>query len=502
MKIFKTLLLFCLPFSVLAQNVEDNLMFEKVPVGIYANGDTIYADHYSVDPYIIIDYRIDDSNRYLYLTLCTKINPQGIAFGRFSLCFDLINKTTRYIQRFSEDVHYIKNYRDYIVTHVGPEDAVVINKSGDKKKKGKFVFTIDYVDETAGIGLSYNGYGVDMKTFKTIWENPIDRSNGVLNLRKIDSLNVIVTANGLRKLNLLTGEGWYIPFRTGVTEKVWILSYKEMPVYSLYKVKGKQKSAREALVIDMCSRPIRYNNVYYMAGAEEVVAVDTSGKLLWKRTLPSDHTGSSDLQILGNNLVVLNKGFAYSHLARTYTSTPYVAAYDMNSGKLQYSHVFDSSIMIVECGIDNDTLHLLTDKQFAILDGHTGKIIKESYNVPVDSILFGGYNDLVWRGQLFDSSMKTSFSVLYPHTYYLESEGKGLIQFDENLNVSRWWPAKKYYYRKTMPNGTYIYIKGKKAVIAKGQTKLATFFKYPDLYHDKLLIKFDESEITICPVPE
>lgn len=95
-------------------------------------------------------------------------------------------------------------------------------------------------------------------------------------------------------------------------------------------------SSGHNLVRDVVSYVLADSLNNYLASKQNVVKLNKNGEIIWRQSLPSDLTSKSLIFKYEDNLVMVNKGFAYMGYRQLDFGTPFIASFDLNTGEKKY----------------------------------------------------------------------------------------------------------------------------------------------------------------------
>ncbi len=255
--------------------------------------------------------------------------------------------------------NYVMFGKKYIYIY-GTSSAIACDiQNGEQKwKSWGYTSMIDeinmlhltYVDEEPG---SSKVEGYNPETKQTFWKLPIPHNKcwGWNDIIRQDDSHIIVLANNLNRINLLTGEQQIIETKSGVIHAgkalgnalLW-MGAGMVPVggpvlqMGLFIPASVSRNATTALHSNICQR----GELYYFADSERLICFDGEMNIRWSTDLPVK-SGSHSALVLNNNMLYLfNYGYGLTSTGKHKDwGSAFMAVYDANTGKVQNNVQWD-----------------------------------------------------------------------------------------------------------------------------------------------------------------
>lgn len=206
-------------------------------------------------------------------------------------------------------------------------------------------------------------YQLELNNGNRLWERKINYEFGWDHITNLNDSVLLITADGLHTIHLNNGKGWNYPLFTGSSN--YTANYTK-PLDSPYQSEfGIFPPANERQIYGMVSRPVIHNSLIYIASSDMLVCLNMDGKKVWNRTLPENFTGNSTIFIDEENIYLVNNGYAFSQGEKISCGQPYIASFDIKSGKQKYFSKVDKGIIIDSYYKDQKIYLLMPDKLLA-----------------------------------------------------------------------------------------------------------------------------------------
>jgi len=306
------------------------------------------------------------------------------------------------------------------------------------------------------------------------WDRFIFMSYGYNDILKLNDFTNLVVADGLHSVNLNTGTGWGFKRITGTRKlikrnntltifEVGLGLIQENDIYSpltsglveddfIYR-------AKHYIICDIVSNVIIDNSKIYWASKQNIVKLDTSGKVQWENNLPNDEVSKSKIFINGRVLCLLNLGYAFSTTflcQNIIYGKPFIEGFDKNTGnKLYYQSLKNNNYPITGYKVSNNTLILFSDSIISKYSIDNGELIKEKA-INTDTL---GLIDCYISNSTY--ILKDSLLICLNDsnsTYHcILTKNKKIIQINDQLEVLNIWNNEDTY-AKYLAKGDFNFI--------------------------------------------
>jgi outer membrane protein assembly factor BamB len=320
-------------------------------------------------PERIYQAHLDTSTNLLTVQL-RKTNKQETKYKKYGkiVQYDMENDKILWTRDIDYKTTYIKNH----------SKTVIITESS--LSYGLDVFTgeilwggthnIYFAAPKFNIALGYrSGYydkelkvleGLNLKTGRVAWKRELSREMGWNDILYINDSTLLVYSKGLHTININNGQGW--DYHTVTYE--FDHSRYGYPFI---------KSYASNIWIDSTS--------IYVTSKNEIVKLDReTGEAIWKTENLKNNAGGSLLIIKDSVIYLIHKGYKQNSFDYSLYETPFIAAFDKQTGTLQYiTQTKPDQIPILDYETFEDEIYLLSKNRLARYNLKTGKLLKDKY---------------------------------------------------------------------------------------------------------------------------
>lgn len=394
----------------------------------------------------------------------------------FVVYYDVRQKAVKWSKKVDyRNVQY-KQYNDQLFEITAQKSHHINVETGERDIE---IYGRVFMVNKAGIGIAMGSnatlQGIDSHAKKMIWQVPIDNSFGWNNLKWLNDSVLLITADGLYGLNVLTGKKWSYLAVTGDKDYSRAIGMGVAGV-ALGVLTGTMIVPTGPDVISsIASPPVVDSGVIYFASKENIVGLDQSnGKVIWTKPLPKELTSNSTLFVKDHFLYMVNHGYAYKGGSEVRYGAPFIAKYDLETGDEVFVKTISQSKMVRDFDVRGEELVLVFDERivnYSMSDG--GRITSADF----DKLKYGSLkncigehvyrrcNDSAYRRITLSDSSKT----------YVYGSMRKVMEIDHELSVSDQWGADQLgTYDVAWNDYTLIKIKGETIVLDKEGKKVAT----------------------------
>lgn len=327
---------------------------------ISASNNPFMAHQYSIIPFSIAAYNYDEQTHRLYVYIDETVSKRGPdKKGNGIICYDMDKMKLLYRYDYSGSSDLLHVLDGYIL-----RDESLGTLIKDEKTNKEIAFLkgkLAMFSSKHKLYINTNGTAYDIITGEKRWKAEFRRKIPWVNVYAIDEDNIIISTEGVHKINFKTGVVWSHPMNTTLTSmpSIWdVVTYQSMmltPAGYYSKPQGPDYN------YGMCSNVlVDKNQNCYAAGNDRIISIANDGKLRWDNSLRIYNTGKSKIWSSGDTLYMLSLGYANRLNLIVRQSFPYIDAYNINSGKLIYHKEFGTNEPIVDYTVDDDNLFVRT----------------------------------------------------------------------------------------------------------------------------------------------
>lgn len=464
----------------------------------------LHAVRYDVGGYRILNYARSNDNKKIYLFL-REANGNGYyKKGDYIVYFDVIEgKISSQVKLHGYGKGY-KMYERYITRDNGEVRDVYDPYTG--KRMWYTNGYIAYVDTQKNLCITQDGVCFDMLTGKKKWSHKIGiKYDWASNLYKPEENTLMTIADGLQCIDVNTGEGWSYPLymledtRSSPEFGHSIRTVMTTMMFGAIVAMALNASEHDTVFKSkLCSNIVQQDDKYYLAGFEEIICVNKTGKALWQKDLPYK-TAISEIVLRGDTLLLISAGMKRK-------AVPYVAAYNSKTGDLLYKTVLVGQDNIIDYAFYDTTLFLRMETSAALYNWCTGEQIVFS---TIDKNEKLGANEFktIMDGENFfihDSlnNKDRTLSKAFPGSYFLSNKKGDLLRLDVTLHVIGEVPQTQYGNERYFDTGWILTIMpGDKVFLKNEHEPVAQLESVPQLKCGNKLINIEPKGITVIDMP-
>ncbi|MBA3827854.1 MAG: PQQ-binding-like beta-propeller repeat protein [Taibaiella sp.] len=376
MKIIYTLCLL-LPAIVFAQK-EDNTFYTE-PITTHAGSATLHTNRIHF-PFSVYKYYIDSNNNRLLLILRKEVKGKYKDEGYLAL-YDINTGALLWKNPMkSFEVLYNKNVT---TMSAGGESYCFDNTTG--KLLWHAQKTMEYVHPTINVGIATDTrkaeqqQGVDMTTGEKQWKYKPTPTTWA-DVKQLTDSTIIFTSEGLRALNLYSGEGWH--YKAKIIEFDYadaLLKSLLHPSFglsvgfmgaSIYIPIYENQHAVSEIITGFESDIVKDSNSrrIFFASHDKISCLGYEGNVVWETLYGGKHIFKPDVELVNNKVLLVNSGAD----EKKRNVTPFIALYDAATGKQEYMNEFNAHSVITGHVLSHDTMIVTTKSKvlkYLLADG-------------------------------------------------------------------------------------------------------------------------------------
>ncbi|NEN25246.1 PQQ-like beta-propeller repeat protein [Cryomorpha ignava] len=362
------------------------LTSSKVVGNNLLTGEPIMAKIYTF-PERVHDFQIDTINNDLIIQLRGLRKGKWLANKGEVIRYDIDKNKVLWFDKIAYQVESIEQYGGVTLHTTGGKSYCLDNLTGQKlwEVKNSLIFA-DPVDKI-GIGYKIQASrgkenmleGIDLTNGQPIWQREISREYSWNDAFYLNDSTLLIAASGLHTLNIFDGAGWDFNTITGKKDYTASAVGTGLGIAAGLLTGMYSVSTGHNLVRDVVSNVLVDSLHIYFASKEHLVKLNREGEVLWQKSLPNDLTSKSLIFKFDDNLVMVNRGYAYMGNRQLDFGTPFIASFDLNSGDQKYMVTVSNEKKEIIKAID------LTDEELLfVFNDHvskysviTGQLIKD-----------------------------------------------------------------------------------------------------------------------------
>lgn len=426
--------------------------------------------------------------------------------------YDLSNNKIKWTKKVFYQQGNIEQFDNMIIQTIANKSYCLNIENGETLWEVKN--TIYYVVPGKKIGIGYKfksstGYtntleGIDLTNGNPIWKREINREYSWNNIFHLNDSVIIVAAAGLHSVNLRNGTGWDYNTITGKKDYTETALTNAAGVVVGVLTGVFVTATGHNLVREVVSNVLLDSNSIYFASKEKISRLDHEGNVKWNSPLPADLTSSSSIFIKDSVLFMINKGFAFMGYRQLDFGKPFIAAFDLNSGKQIFlSPLSEKKDQISGFKIQNDTLLIVFKDMVSKHSLKDGSIILEkSFDIQALGELryfIGGVvyikTDSAFNNLILTDSMSNFLFTKSGKTLVLNDKLNILNQIDYNQLYVYYLKSKDYKFLANNNETTVIDNKNKKVAELKASNKAILLGSRLFDMQEKSFIEIDLKEL-------
>lgn len=473
---------------------------EKLPVSLIdmrtiAKGMPVDSRKYSLGKYEVVEQAIDRDEELLFLQLIHPDDKPKLGI-RYVLCMDLKTEKVVYSCKIKDAERWLVAHKNFIMRELEGQSTIYSTSTGEKIWSLRNDFGA--ISPIFNVGVTLDGHALDMLTGKEKWYAPIDFTYGWGTYTLPDDGSLYIAANGLQYINLKTGRNWRYPVSVVLTD----FTNRGKGQFLVGNVNRTPHTAPENVLRGMHSNIVVYNGNAYMAGRENIVAVDSLGELKWARSLSTLRCGKSVLWRGGDTLYLLNRGWADWLNSAQYAEGVFLAAFNLSTGEKYYHTAIDDRAMVYDDIIVDDLLYVRLSTGLAKLNLRSGELLK-MLEIEKEDDRYKDFAKLASGRYHYLTGAPDSTGQLskrYPGSVYLKT-GDKLLRIDENMHIQNM--IQQYYLNvegRINDSITYNQI-ANKIFLYKDKLLFAELNIRPDFVHKNKIVYLSDNSIVFTDMP-
>ena len=360
---------FCLnTVSILAQTELSIQNSEKIIGKNSRTNKDILAKEY-IFPERIDQYQLDSASGFVAVQLRgTTKNGKWLNNSGNIVLYDLFNNKVKWAKKINYAQSSIKQFGHLIIQKINDKSYCLNIENAEVMWEVKN--SISYVEHGRNLAIGYksNAFtgstntleGIDLLNGNNIWKREISREYSWNDVFHLNDSVLIVAAAGLHSINLKDGTGWDYHTITGAKDYKSTVA-TNVAGAALGVLTGTYfMSTGSDLVRDIVSNVLMDSLNIYFASRENITRLDQSGNVKWSFNFPKGLASNSSIFIKDSLIYMVNKGFAFMGNRQIDFGTPFLAAYNKNTGKqLFFNTLNDKKDQISGFKINKDEIILI-----------------------------------------------------------------------------------------------------------------------------------------------
>jgi outer membrane protein assembly factor BamB len=275
---------------------------------------------------------------------------------------------------------------------------------------------------------------------------------------------LLISAAGLHAINFADGSRWEYNAVTGVEDYTGTIAANVVGVALGFLTGNFMFASGYNVIHDIVSNAVSDSMYVYYASKNNIVKIDKkNGEVIWNGELPQESTSKSHIIIEDSILYHVNYGYAYMGNRKLKFGKPYIAAYNVETGKQKYLSQLENQEMINSYYISDKNMFLLTDKDILMYSKETGRFI--SKKKCADTI--GNLQYFIGSRVYMNDANNHFFPVIQQDTskLFILTKNEYFLTVDSMLNITDTQKTNNWYIYYARYNDKKFIAKGQETII-------------------------------------
>ncbi|HEY5687800.1 MAG TPA: PQQ-binding-like beta-propeller repeat protein [Yeosuana sp.] len=318
-----------------------------------------------------------------------KLSKNGKWLNNFGniLLYDLNKKKLKWNKKIAYQTSNLQQFSNTMIYTTYNNSYCLDIDNGNELWKVKN--DIYFVDPKHNIGIGYrikslSGNkdeleGINLKNGEVIWKKELNREYTWNNVFYTNDSTLIVAAAGLHCINIKNGSGWDYHTITGKKDYTETIA-KNVAGIALGVLTGVGVvSTGHNLVRDIVSNVLVDSLNLYLSSKDQLVKINKdTGEVIWNHPFQSDLQSKSSIFMNDSLVFMINKGYAYMGNRQLNFGTPFIAAFNKDTGEQKYLSLINvKDDPILGFHILDKEIYLVFKNRLAKYSQETGDLVKE-----------------------------------------------------------------------------------------------------------------------------
>jgi outer membrane protein assembly factor BamB len=438
---FIVVLMFLSSFQGFAQKNPEVLVNSREAGKNLLTGKSIMAKEYTF-PERIHDFQVDTVNDHITIQLRgLSKNGKWLDNKGKVVRYDPEEKKVLWSKKIAYQVENLEQTGGVTLHSTGKKSYSLDNATGQElwEVKNSLIFA-DAVDKI-GIGYKIQPLkakentleGINLINGQPIWQREISREYGWNDVFYLNDSTLLIGASGLHTLNIFEGTGWDYHTITGKKDYTAAAVGTGLGIVAGLLTGTYAVSTGHNLVSEVVSNMLVDSANIYFASRKDLVRLNKQGEVLWKKSLPDEMTSKSMIFKSGDDLVMVNLGYAFMGYRELDFGTAFIASFDLNTGDQKYLNVVttENKDRIRAVDLKDGELLLLFKDHISRFSVNDGRLMKDKKIEAFGELnFFVGEQVFVQRDNVYHSLLNLDATKRYLYT----GSGRILI-LDSNLEL-------------------------------------------------------------------
>lgn len=222
--------------------------------------------------------------------------------------------------------------------------------------------------------------GIDISNGKVLWKREIKKDYSWNEIKNLDDSTLLIVSSGLHTINLNDGTGWDYDASTGRNDYRKMIAANAAGIALGVLTGTYMMSTGSDIVKDLVSNLLIDDSAYYLASRHEIVKIDSTGNKRWQKPLAKEFASKSELFLKRNDLIMVNRGYAYYNDNLVDYGMPFIAVFDKSNGNQKYLVETGRKKQMINSYMlnkDSSEIFLVMDNKLSRYSLNDGKLIHE-----------------------------------------------------------------------------------------------------------------------------
>lgn len=406
-------------------------------------------------PERIYGFEIDSTRKQAHI-LMRKMSEDSTSYADEGSTLILNLQTDQVVWKSPNTFNYKDDqnwmYEDKLISVRNKQTSCIDLRSGKtdwKRTRGATVFL-----KKANLVLEYDTRSDYVEAYhpqdgRTIWAQEIPKKNTWSYYNIINDTSLLVSSNGIQLINIRNGKYWIYQAKSNGQDystelETSIISMSMGISFGLIGVAFTLPLTMNK-VHDLSALPLILKDRIIYADTKLITCHSMDGNIIWSTDLISELSSHSRILQRNDTLFLINMGYGIKQDKPVAYGSPYIAAYNINTGQYLYIKKFkEKNLLIRQLSMGPNYLHLVFNRQLVSLNLNNRLSTTRSNLYNTARLTSQDTSYYLKSDKLFECVNNNKDHI------YLWQDDK-LVELNELLVKINEWPAKQLYaqYLKT-----------------------------------------------------
>jgi hypothetical protein len=332
----------------------------------------------------------------------------------------------------------------YLMRYSGRNSVLLDVHTGKRQRDVANIFY--YYDSNHNVGMGYRLLqginrqnmleGIDFADGSLLWRRPVNRDFSWNDVIGINDTTLLVVAGGLHTIDPRNGSGWSYDTRTGKKDYTRTIAANVFGIAAGLMTGHYTVTTGYDAITDVVSNVLADDESILMASANDLVKLDMQGNTLWQQPLKGREAGMSFIWYYHDLVCIVNSGSAFMGNYRIATGTPFLAAYDAETGEEVFKTYIESEKrdFIRGFDIDGDTILMVFRDRIARYSVTDGELLHERETGALgNGDLMDFIGDQVFRQEI--EGVYYSMAAFDSEHHYVYTNSGTILTFDYDFEL-------------------------------------------------------------------